>query len=138
MGDKVVNETQKDSSTRSGIAWRWPAVGRFAKADAVSGKKGLEILGAPGQAVNAAADGLVVYSGNGLGDYGQLIIVKHNNSYLSAYAHNSKLVATEGARVRAGQKIAEMGGLNGQDVKLYFEIRRNGKPVNPLTYLPQK
>jgi lipoprotein NlpD len=122
---------------QSGIAWRWPAPGRIVKPDAMAGKKGLEIWGTPGQAVNAAADGLVVYSGSGLGDYGQLIIVKHNNSYLSAYAHNSKLVAAEGARVKAGQKIAEMGGPNDRDVKLYFEIRRNGKPVNPLAYLPQ-
>ena len=133
----VASPSDKSKAVTSGIAWQWPATGRVIKADASVGKKGLEIWGAPGQAVKAAADGLIVYSGAGVDGFGQLIIVKHSASYLSAYAHNRKLLAAEGVRVHAGQKIAEMGGPNDRDVKLYFEIRRNGKPVDPLLYLPK-
>jgi lipoprotein NlpD len=121
----------------AGISWHWPAEGRIAKVDANAAKKGLEIWGKSGQPVKAAADGTVVYSGAGIGGFGELIIVKHNEAYLSAYAHNRKLFAKEGARVQAGQKIAEMGGPDDRDIKLYFEIRRNGKTVDPLSYLPR-
>ena len=96
---------------------------------------GVLIAGRPGQAVRAAAGGRVVYSGGGLVGYGQLIIVKHNDSFLSAYGHNSKLLVREGDQVRRGQPIAEMGEGPERKPRLHFEIRRNGKPVDPLTYV---
>ncbi|MFK3616329.1 murein hydrolase activator EnvC family protein, partial [Coxiella burnetii] len=93
------------------------------------------IAGHYGEAVRAASDGVVVYSGAGIRGYGNLIIVKHTNTYLSAYAFNKRILVKEGSRVRAGQKIAEMGRTNSGRVMLHFEIRRNGQPVNPLRYL---
>lgn len=91
-----------------------------------------------GQAVVAAADGKVVYSGNGLRGYGKLIIIKHNKTFLSAYAHNSALSVKEGQSVKKGQKIAEMGNSDADQVKLHFEIRRFGKPIDPMQYLNSK
>ncbi len=120
--------------------WLWPARGKlirgFSRTD--SGKKGIAIAGRSGQSVIAAAAGKVVYSGDGLLRYGKLIIIKHNNTYLSAYAHNRRLLAKEGASVRQGQKIAEMGRSGTDRTMLHFEIRKDGKPVNPLYYLPKK
>ncbi len=98
--------------------------------------KGLDIAGKVGDAVLAAADGRVVYAGAGLRGYGNLIILKHNNTYLSAYAHNQTLLVKEDQNVRRGQKIAEMGNSDADRVKLHFEIRRQGKPVDPSRYLP--
>jgi len=98
--------------------------------------KGLNIGGTPGEAVKAAADGRVVYAGNGLRGYGNLIIIKHNATYLTAYAHNRALMVKEGDAVTKGQKIAEMGNSDSDRVMLHFEIRRQGKPVDPMTYLP--
>ena len=98
--------------------------------------KGLNIGGTPGEAVKAAADGRVVYAGNGLRGYGNLIIIKHNATYLTAYAHNRALMVKEGDAVTKGQKIAEMGNSDSDRVMLHFEIRRQGKPVDPKTYLP--
>jgi lipoprotein NlpD len=119
-------------------AWRWPAagelVGRFGSGS--GGSNGIDISGRIGQPVVAAAGGHVVYSGSGLIGYGQLIIVKHNDTYLSAYGHNRELRVTEGERVSAGQTIALMGQGPGRQPVLHFEIRRNGKPVDPLRYLP--
>ena len=119
--------------------WSWPAKGRllstFSHNDA--GRKGVDISGRLGQPVQAAAAGKVVYSGNGLRGYGNLIIVKHNEEFFSAYAHNKKNLVKENQIVKARQKIADMGKSGTNKVKLHFEIRRDGKPVNPLSYLPK-
>ena len=121
-----------------GVAWRWPAdgkvVGTFFAGDQT--KQGLDIAGKAGDPVRAAAAGEVVYSGNGLIGYGELVIVKHNANFLSAYGHNRKRLVKEGDKVTAGQEIAEMGSSSASRDELHFEIRKNGKPVNPLDYLP--
>ena len=122
------------------IAWRWPAdgqlVGGYVAGDPM--KQGIDIAGKAGAPVRAAADGTVVYSGNGLIGYGELIIVKHNASFLSAYGHNQKRLVQEGDKVRAGQTIAEMGSSGASRDELHFEIRKNGKPSNPIDYLPRR
>lgn len=124
----------------SGIIWRWPssgkAIGGFVGGDQT--KQGIDIAGSSGDPVLAAADGDVVYSGNGLLGYGELIIVKHNANFLSAYGHNRKRLVQEGDKVRSGQQIAEMGSSASSRDELHFEIRKNGKPVNPLDYLPAR
>jgi lipoprotein NlpD len=122
------------------LAWAWPTVPGAA---VVAGfdeqrNKGLDIAGKAGDAVLASADGRVVYAGAGLRGYGNLIILKHNNTYLSAYAHNQALLVKEDQTVRKGQKIAEMGNSDADRVKLHFEIRRQGKPVDPSRYLPAR
>jgi len=117
--------------------WRWPVKGKIiGQYNVVTGNKGIDIAGVYGQPIYAAASGTVAYSGNGLRGYGNLLIIKHTNDFLSAYAHNSKLLFREGAHVKAGQTIAYMGKnrLNSH-IMLHFEIRRKGKPVNPLLYL---
>lgn len=120
------------------IAWIWPAAGAvLAGFDEVK-NKGLDIGGKIGDPVIAVADGKVVYAGSGLRGYGNLIIVKHNNTYLTAYAHNQALLVREDQSVRKGQKIAEMGSSDTDRVKLHFEIRRGGKPVDPAKYLPAR
>ncbi|SAK71594.1 peptidase [Caballeronia arationis] len=111
---------------------RGPIIGTFDDAR----NKGLNIGGAPGEPVNASADGRVVYSGNGLRGYGNLIIIKHDATFLTAYAHNRALMVKEGDAVTKGQKIAEMGNSDSDRVMLHFEVRRQGKPVDPLKYLP--
>lgn len=125
---------------RSNISWRWPAqgaiVGRYVAGDAT--KQGVDIAGTSGQAVNAAADGVVVYSGAGLVGYGELIIIKHSEQWLSAYGHNRKRLVNEGQNVKAGQQIAEMGRTGANRDMLHFEIRYNGKPVDPQQYLPAR
>ncbi|MFO1345922.1 MAG: peptidoglycan DD-metalloendopeptidase family protein [Rhodocyclaceae bacterium] len=120
------------------VAWIWPANGTVISQFSESGAKGIAIGGKAGDAVVAAGDGKVVYAGTGLRGYGQLIIVKHNATFLSAYAHNQKLLVKEGQTVSKGQKIAEMGNTDADQVKLHFEIRRQGKPVDPMKYLPQR
>jgi lipoprotein NlpD len=115
--------------------WVWPSKGKVSDLFSES-TKGIDIVGMRGQAVTASAGGKVVYSGEGLRGYGKLIIIKHNETYLSAYAHNSRLLVKEGETVIKGQKIAEMGSTDAGLVKLHFEIRKNGKPVDPLKYLP--
>jgi lipoprotein NlpD len=121
-----------------GVSWRWPGngkvVGTYVSGDQT--RQGIDIAGKEGDSVQAAADGEVVYSGNGLLGYGELIIVKHNASFLSAYGHNRKRLVQEGDKVKAGQQIAEMGSSASSREELHFEIRKNGKPVNPLDYLP--
>ncbi|WP_420837163.1 peptidoglycan DD-metalloendopeptidase family protein [Chromobacterium sphagni] len=119
------------------VAWSWPTEGKVVKGYSDS-NKGVEISGRMGQAVLAAGDGKVVYSGAGLRGYGKLIIIKHNKTFLSAYAHNSQLLVKEGQSVKKGQKIAEMGNSDADQVKLHFEIRRFGKPVDPMQYLEHK
>lgn len=121
------------------VAWSWPTAGGSVLAGFDEQKnKGVDIAGKAGDAVLAAADGRVVYAGAGLRGYGNLIILKHNNTYLSAYAHNQTLLVKEDQAVRKGQKIAEMGSSDTDRVKLHFEIRRQGKPVDPTRYLPAR
>jgi lipoprotein NlpD len=122
------------------VPWAWPARGPLIQGfDAAgSGKKGISISGRSGEPVRAAAAGKVVYSGSGLAGYGRLIIVKHNKDFLSAYAHNRTLDATDGQWVEQGQVIAEMGNSGTDRVQLYFEIRKQGRPVDPLQYLPRR
>lgn len=120
------------------VKWKRPTKGRVVKKfnRSRNDAKGIEYKGKRGDAILAAADGKVVYSGNGLISYGNLIIIKHNKTYISAYAYNRKLLVKEGDIVKAGQKVAEMGNKDKQSPRLHFEIRKNGKPVDPLKYLP--
>lgn len=120
------------------VAWIWPSPGRLIGQFSESGSKGIAIGGKAGDPVVAAGEGRVVYSGTGLRGYGKLIIIKHNAVFLSAYAHNQNLLVKEGQSVNRGQKIAEMGNTDSDQVKLHFEIRQQGKPVDPLKYLPQR
>ena len=116
----------------------WPASGALIAGFDEAKNKGLGIAGKAGDAVLAAADGRVVYAGAGLRGYGNLIILKHNNTFLTAYAHNQTLLVKEDQNVKRGQKIAEMGSTDADRVKLHFEIRRSGKPVDPARYLPAR
>ncbi|PCK08947.1 MAG: peptidase M23 [Alteromonadaceae bacterium] len=120
--------------------WVWPAkgkvVGKFRPN--ASFNKGIDIQGQMGESVKAASAGTVVYSGEGLRGYGRLVIIKHSDRYLSAYAHNSRLLVKEGASVKMGQAIARMGSSGTDSVKLHFEIRNDGKPVDPLKFLPKR
>lgn len=127
------------AAAEDAVAWSWPVQGGqvLAGFDDVK-NKGLDISGAAGDPVLAAADGRVVYAGAGLRGYGNLIILKHNNTYLTAYAHNQTLLVKEDQTVRKGQKIAEMGNTDADRVKLHFEVRRQGKPVDPAKYLPPR
>jgi lipoprotein NlpD len=120
------------------VGWIWPAQGALLGGFDEAKNKGLDIGGRAGDAVIAAADGRVVYSGAGLRGYGNLIILKHNNTFLTAYAHNQTLLVKEDQSVKKGQKIAEMGNSDADRVKLHFEIRRQGKPVDPARYLPPR
>jgi lipoprotein NlpD len=120
------------------IGWIWPAQGSMLAGFDEAKNKGLDIAGKAGDAVIASADGRVVYAGAGLRGYGNLIILKHNNTFLTAYAHNQTLLVKEDQSVKKGQKIAEMGNSDADRVKLHFEIRRQGKPVDPAKYLPAK
>jgi lipoprotein NlpD len=122
------------------VPWAWPTSGAATVVASFDEQrnKGLDIAGKPGDPVLASADGRVVYAGAGLRGYGNLIILKHNNTYLSAYAHNQALLVKEDQTVRKGQKIAEMGSSDADRVKLHFEIRRQGKPVDPARYLPAR
>lgn len=120
------------------LSWIWPAQGSVLAGFDEAKNKGLDIGGAAGDAVLAAADGRVVYVGASLRGYGNLIILKHNNTYLTAYAHNQVLLVKEDQTVRKGQKIAEMGNSDADRVKLHFEVRRQGKPVDPAKYLPAR
>lgn len=146
---KVQSRTQNQTSTQpirraapahnGSIVWHWPVKGEvLEKFQAGEGlNKGIDIRGKLGEPVFAAAAGEVVYSGSGLRGYGKLVIVKHNEQLLSAYAHNRVLVVAEGDKVKVGQKIAEVGSSGTDSVKLHFEIRQDGKPVDPLDYLPK-
>ncbi|MEK9951248.1 MAG: peptidoglycan DD-metalloendopeptidase family protein [Curvibacter sp.] len=130
--------TESAAAGESGLSWVWPVPGPvIAGFDEVK-NKGLDLGGTAGEPVLAAADGRVVYVGAGLRGYGNLIILKHNNVYLTAYAHNKTLLVKEDQAVRKGQKIAEMGNSDADRVKLHFEVRRQGKPVDPLKYLPPR
>lgn len=133
--------TASSTSTSSPIStWRWPTDGKVIEnfSGAEGGNKGIDIAGSKGQAIVATADGRVVYAGNALRGYGNLIIIKHNDDYLSAYAHNDTMLVREQQEVIAGQKIATMGSTGTSSTRLHFEIRYKGKSVNPLQYLPQR
>jgi len=128
------------NSTTPVGSWRWPTSGKIIDNFSASegGNKGIDIAGTRGQPVIATASGRVVYAGNALRGYGNLIIIKHNDDYLSAYAHNDTMLVREQQEVKAGQKIATMGSTGTSSVRLHFEIRYKGKSVNPLRYLPQR
>lgn len=125
----------EESADDEAFTFSWPTQGRII-AQFTETSKGVDIGGSAGQPVLASAAGKVVYSGSGLRGYGKLIIIKHSKTYLTAYAHNDQLLVKEGQTVTKGQKIAEMGSTDSDRVKLHFEIRRYGKPVDPLKYLP--
>lgn len=118
--------------------WRWPAEGTVLGTFGQGGGKGIDIAGARNSPVLSAAPGKVVYSGTGLRGYGKMLIVKHSEEFLTAYAHNQALLAKEGEWVRGGQKIAEMGDTDSDQVKLHFEVRQYGKPLDPMRYLPER
>jgi len=119
------------------LDWAWPAKGKLVTGFSdTANLKGIDIAGSAGQPVLASAPGRVVYAGTGLRGYGKLVIIKHNNTFLSAYAHNKDITVKEGQQVKRGEKIAEMGSTDADQVKLHFEIRRLGKPMDPLKYLP--
>lgn len=120
------------------VAWAWPSNGKLSAPYSESGNKGVDLSGKLGDPVLAAADGKVVYAGAGLRGYGELVIIKHNATYLSAYAHNRKILVKEKDQVTRGQKIAEMGNTDADAVKLHFEIRKQGKPIDPMPYLPKR
>ena len=130
----------KPASNATTMSWRWPSDGRliarYVQGDTT--QQGINIGGKSGQPIQASADGTVVYSGAGLVGYGELIIIKHNAEWLSAYAHNRRRLVAEGTKVKAGDVIAEMGRTGTMRDMLHFEIRRNGKPVDPLLYLPKQ
>ena len=142
VADKPVPAVAKESAAKESddvaLDWSWPTSGRviteFSEGKA---SKGIDISGSRGQPVTAAAAGKVVYSGAGLRGYGKLVIIKHNAIYLSAYAHNQQVLVKEGQLINRGQKIAEMGDSDAEQVELHFEIRQMGKPVDPLKYLPE-
>lgn len=134
--EKVANKSTKAVN----ISWVWPAsgslIGKFSDSGNVN--KGINLAGKRGEPVVAAADGVVVYSGPGIVGYGNLIIIKHDDIFLSAYAHNSRLLLGEGSKAKAGQKIAEIGSSGTHRDQLHFEIRKHGVPVDPLGYLPRR
>lgn len=136
---RVVSQVKAKTKSKS-LTWVWPAKGRLAAGFQSNGglNKGIDIKGNMGEPVIATSSGKVVYSGEGLRGYGKLVIVKHSEKYLSAYAHNRTIYVKEGAYVKQGQKIAEMGSTGTDSVKLHFEIRYDGKPINPLKRLPKK
>lgn len=135
----VVQKSKPKAALPTGpVKWSWPTTGKLVKSNSPTSKKGIDISGKSGQRIKAAAAGEVVYSGSGLLGYGKLIIIKHNETYLSAYAYNRKLLVREGERVKAGQQISEMGQDHTGRTVLHFEIRKNGKPVTPTRHLPKK
>ena len=129
--------TEVKTGDEESITWAWPTQGKVVANFNEATNKGLDIGGSTGQAIQAASSGKVIYSGSDLRGYGKLVIIKHNKTYLSVYAHNSKIIVKEGQIVALGQKIAEMGNTDSNSVKLHFEIRRLGKSVDPARYLNQ-
>ena len=123
----------------SSVTWAWPLKGKVLKSFSNKGNafNGIDLSSSLGKSVKAASSGIIVYAGSGIQGYGKLVVVKHNNTFLSAYAYNSRILVVEGATVNAGQIIAEVGKGPQLDPRLHFEIRKDGKPVNPLRYLPE-
>ena len=134
----AASASQPAQPAEDDIAFVWPAQGSLLAGFDEAKNKGFDISGKAGDPIVASADGRVVYAGAGLRGYGNLIILKHNNTYLTAYAHNQTLLVKEDQNVKKGQKIAEMGSSDTDRVKLHFEVRRQGKPVDPAKYLPAK
>tara|TARA_B100000953_G_C18033326_1_gene423588 strand:- start:437 stop:1318 length:882 start_codon:yes stop_codon:yes gene_type:complete len=138
QADTATKEKKSSKNLPAGaIKWFWPTKGKIVRLNSPTSKKGLDISGLLGQSISAAAEGVIVYSGSGLVGYGKLIIIKHNEKFLSAYAYNSELLVKEGDTVKAGQKISKMGQDHAGRKILHFEIRQNGKPEDPLKYLPK-
>lgn len=135
--DKSTEPAANGSAEDAAISWIWPADGKLI-GTYDDGRKGIDIGGKPGQQVVAAATGKVMYAGSGIRGYGNLVIVKHTNNLLSAYAHNKTILVKEGQSVAKGEKIAEMGNSDADAVKLHFEIRQQGKPVDPSKFLPNR
>jgi len=140
---KPVEELPSTSAATSaavadGVKFAWPAKGKVVAGFNDASNKGINIAGKMGEPVDAAADGKVVYAGSGLRGYGNLVIVKHDGNYLTAYAHNSKILVKEGDAVKRGQRIADMGDSDADSVMLHFEVRRQGKPVDPLKFMSQR
>ncbi|WOJ94592.1 peptidoglycan DD-metalloendopeptidase family protein [Congregibacter variabilis] len=141
VSDKSSGNTAKPVtpvSNRKVAGWRWPVPGKVTRRFETNLHKGVDISGKRGDAVIATAGGSVVYAGSGIAGYGLMLIVRHNDEYLSAYGHNDALLVGEGDVVRAGQKIAQRGSSGTDSVKLHFEIRRRGRPVDPLRLLPRR
>ncbi|MCP4487371.1 MAG: peptidoglycan DD-metalloendopeptidase family protein [Gammaproteobacteria bacterium] len=137
------SKTTKPATSMAGSSpkhWLWPTSGKLLNTFSAQklDRRGIDIGGKLGQAIHAVADGRVVYSGNGLAGYGNLIIIKHSDTYLSAYAYSQERLVSEGVKVKAGMKIAEMGQHKTRTARLHFQIRKNGKPVNPLKFLPKR
>lgn len=132
------NASSGSAAASEELGFSWPSSGSLLERFDETRNKGIDIAGKAGDPVLAAADGRVVYAGSGLRGYGNLVILKHNNTYLTAYAHSQALLVKEDQTVRQGQKIAEMGSSDTDRVKLHFEVRRQGKPVDPLKYLPSR
>ena len=133
---KPARQSVKNIYKNYNMGWLWPAHGRVVTSFAPQqGKKGINIAGSKGEKIHAANGGIVAYAGNGLAGYGNLIIIKHNNQYLTAYGNNSRNLVREGQRIQPGQAIAEMGVVDRHYWGVHFEIRKAGKPVNPLNYL---
>ena len=136
-GVRADQSDRADGDTPTRI-WHWPTKGKVIGSFGKSGNKGIHLSGTYEQPVVAAADGRVVYSGTGLVGYGRLVVLKHDKHFFSAYAHNARILVKEGEIVRGGQRLALMGSSGSDRVKLHFEIRRDGKPVDPLSYLPRR
>ncbi|TKB46197.1 LysM peptidoglycan-binding domain-containing protein [Thalassotalea mangrovi] len=138
--DEKITSVKVPSISSKVDSWLWPTKGRVISgfSSAKQGNKGIDIAGVRGQEIKASADGLIVYSGNALRGYGNLIIIKHSDDYLSAYAHNDTLLVQEQQTVKAGQVIAKMGSTGTDKTMLHFEIRFRGKSVNPTRYLPKR
>ena len=120
------------------VSWAWPGTGAILQGFNAASNKGVDLAGKAGDPVLAAADGSVVYAGSALRGYGNLVIIKHNSVFVTAYAHNQSLLVKDGQSVKRGQKIAEMGQSESDRVKLHFEIRKNSTPVDPMQYLPAR
>jgi lipoprotein NlpD len=134
----ATSEPRPASVADGGLTWAWPAVGPVAETFDETRNKGIDITGKDGDPVLAAGDGQVVYRGNGLRGYGNLVIIKHTDEFISAYAHNRAILVEQGQSVKRGQRIAEMGKSDADTPKLHFEVRRQGKPVDPLKLLPTR
>ena len=139
FGNALLDESMdRDEGLVTSLGWVWPANGQITEQFSDSNSKGISIAGASGEAIFAVSDGKVVYSGNGLRGYGNLVIIKHPDEFITAYAHNKSIFVKEGETVNKGQKIAEMGMSETDSPKLLFEVRRGGKPLDPLLYLPNR
>ncbi len=138
VDDMPTTSAATAAAMADGVKFAWPAKGKVIAGFNESSNKGINIAGKMGEPVDAAAEGKVVYAGSGLRGYGNLVIIKHENNYLTAYAHNSKILVKEGETVKRGQRIADMGDSDADAVMLHFEVRRQGKPVDPMKFLNQQ